>query len=191
MKKIQKILKEDLKTNDNKFTSMLQSLRKDKNSFWVGSQFEWVKTLTPTEKGNIGEDYLKNILENMGVDSEILERRRGDYDLKIKLPKNKHKTSENKTATLDVHGSFQFNGIKINREYDFIFAFGIAPNSIRYKIVFFDELQNGDYTFGSMTKKNDNEDKNSLSYKLTIPYDKMESFENFEEEFTNKILNNY
>jgi len=187
--KIKKILETEISNEEIEIMNLLEVEKNIDNNFWRGSKNEWIKNLSSTGKGNVGENITKSILNKLKIKSVIPKNRRGDFDLEIVLPNSTVLLCENKLATLDTNGSFQFNGLKINRKYDLIFAIGVTPSCIYYKIIFFEELQEGKYTFCSMTKKNNNEDKYSLSYKLMIPFEKMDNFVNFNEKIINKLSN--
>lgn len=187
--KIKKILETEISNEENEIMNLLEIEKNIDNNFWVGSKNEWIKKLPSTGKGNLGENITKNILNKLNIKCVIPKNRRGDFDLEMVLPNGTMLLCENKLATLDINGSFQFNGVKINRKYDLIFAIGVTPYCIYYKIIFFKELNEGKYTFCSMTRKNNDEDKYSLSYKLMIPFDKMDNFVNFNEKIINKLSN--
>ena len=73
---------------------------------WADSKFVDMKLASPTEKGNIGEDLLASLLRKIGYrDVEVLEARRGDYDVIVKHGKSSVKF-EVKAATLDTTGIF-------------------------------------------------------------------------------------
>ena len=148
---------------------------KKNTSMWTNSKYEFIKKLTTTEKGNLGELITCNSFLKIGIDCIIKENKRGDWDLRALL-----KGLEHKVATQDVHGSFQFNGIQLNRAYDFLFGLGIAPNNIFFIIIPKSELlEKKTWGFCSMTKKIQGEDPQSLSYKVTVTEQNMISFENF------------
>ncbi len=41
---------------------------------------------------------------------------------------------EIKTASLGANGTFQFNHIRLDRQYDFLLCIGVCPDEIRYGI---------------------------------------------------------
>ncbi|MCX8480823.1 MAG: hypothetical protein ORN58_02785, partial [Sediminibacterium sp.] len=69
---------------------------------------------------------------------------------------------EIKTATEDIGGSFQFNGVRYHRQYDFIFVLGIAPNNIYFNIYSAADIKTG--KAGNLVTM---EKGTSGSYKLT------------------------
>lgn len=64
----------------------------------------------------------------------IPETHRGQYDVELYSP-NKEIKFEVKVATQDVHGSFQFNGVRYDRDFTHLFCLGIMPNDVRFTIV--------------------------------------------------------
>ena len=53
---------------------------------------------------------------------------------------------ENKTATLGINGSYQFNAFRKDKNFTHLFCLGIAPNEICYVIISKDNLYNEMYT---------------------------------------------
>jgi hypothetical protein len=174
-----------MKTFENQITeSSLDILQKEvEKSLWKNSKYEVIKLVSPTQKGNFGEDVTKKAFESIGIECVIKKQRRGDWDTQISMNTFK-KYFENKLATEDVNGSFQFNGVKLNRQYDFLFCLGVSYNQLYFKIISKLELETKkEWGFCSMTKKNETEDKQSLSYKVTIPKSQMipmDEFQNFD-----------
>ncbi len=60
-------------------------------------------------------------------DTEKNPHSKDEYDIKIF-----NKKVEVKTATEDTSGSFQFNGIRYHRRYDFLLVLGISPENIYF-----------------------------------------------------------
>jgi len=83
---------------------------------WVGKKFGVLKLATPTEKGDIGEDFLEELLRECGYkDANILKGRRGHYDISAVID-GKEVKFEAKVATQGANGSFQFNGIRYDTQ---------------------------------------------------------------------------
>ena len=119
MKSISKIIKET----------------KDKTSFstkWANAKYLFLKQASTTETGTYGETLIVDLLKELGYDAEIVNNGKGDFDTLL----NNLIKLENKTATMDVNGSFQFNAIKKgNIDYDFVFCLGVAYNKMYFEIV--------------------------------------------------------
>jgi hypothetical protein len=175
-----------METFENQITesSLIELQNKVEKSAWKNSKYELVKLASTTQKGNFGEDVTKKAFNSIGIECVIKnEQRRGDWDTQISM-NALNKYFENKLATEDTHGNFQFNGVKLNREYDFLFCLGVSHNQLYFKIISKSELETKkEWSFGSMTKKNETEDKQTLSYKVTIPKSQMipmDEFQNFD-----------
>lgn len=98
---------------------------------WSGSKYESVKYLTNTDKGNFGEDFTTELLNEIEYDAERVNKGIGDFDILIKRANIK---LEHKLATEDVNDCFQFNGLDKNKNYDYVFCLGVTPNEIFFNI---------------------------------------------------------
>ncbi len=147
--------------------------RKLSSAIWEGSKFALLKIMPPTNKGNIGEDFLAALLENNKCSNvEMPEGRRGDYDVKATRDRLTA-TFEVKVATQDVDGAFQFNGIRCDTEYTHLFCLGILPNKIGFLLIRKDEVGKPPHKMVAMAKNT-----NSL-FKLTKQVVDLSSFSQF------------
>ena len=93
-------------------------------SIWTGSPLEGYRRLGNTNRGQIGEDFVRKYLEaadiQVGNGSRVTPT-----DLLIA-----GKRFEVKTASLGANGSFQFNHVRLDRTYNYLLCLGICPNSI-------------------------------------------------------------
>ena len=65
----------------------------------------------------------------------MVNKGKGEFDIEVYIQsENRVITFEVKTATEDVNGSHQFNGLKKDVNYDFAFLFGVAPEDFFFKI---------------------------------------------------------
>lgn len=103
----------------------------DAKTKWLGSKYEVVKYLSTTDKGNFGEDFTTELLNEIGYDAERVNGGIGDFDILIKKMNIK---LEHKLATEDVHDSFQFNALDKDKKYDYVFCLGVSPNEILFNI---------------------------------------------------------
>jgi hypothetical protein len=157
-----------------------QSCSKNK---WLHSNNEKIKPLSTTEKGTIGEKILESFIKGLGNNyrAEFPQIRRGDYDVRgLNLLNNIHKDFESKLATQDSNGAFQFNAMKLDAEYDYLFCLGISPNEEWFQIIKKDNLFDDIYMknvfnckLGSLYKKRKNEKIDEMSYKLTLSKSKL------------------
>ena len=108
---------------------------KDKTSFstkWANAKYLFLKQASTTETGTYGETLIVDLLKELGYDAEIVNNGKGDFDTLL----NNLIKLENKTATMDVNGSFQFNAIKKgNIDYHYVFCLGVAYNKMYFEII--------------------------------------------------------
>lgn len=117
------------------------------NSKWLNADgspkrnYIW-KIGSKTPQGDAGESIVRTTLEYVlsqvygnDVEVSIENKGKGDFDIKVFIPSpNKTIKFEVKTATEDVNGCHQFNGLKKNIDYDFAFLFGVAPENFFFQI---------------------------------------------------------
>lgn len=140
---------------------------------WEGKQFSCFKFASATEKGDMGEDFLSEMLVALGYKNvEVVKGRRGHYDVRVKNLRKDVKF-EVKTATLDTHGNFQFNGIRYDTQYTHLFFFGVLPEEIRYEIVPKSKIGSTNYKMMPMQKST------NATFKITRPSAKLEKFGTF------------
>lgn len=101
-------------------------------SKWTDSKYERIKFMSTTDKGNFGENFTTELLNNIGIKAERVNRGIGDFD--ILLSKYDIKL-EHKLATEDVNNSFQFNAFDKNKNYDYVFCLGVSPNELLFDII--------------------------------------------------------
>lgn len=108
---------------------------------WLGSKFETVKKAPRTVAGDFGEGVITEALTKLGINSKIVNKGKGDFDILVTVDGKEIKI-ENKLATLDVNNCFQFNGIKKNADYDFVFCLGVCPNELMLQVITHKDCQN-------------------------------------------------
>ncbi len=99
---------------------------------WNDAMFEGIKRLSNTKVGDVGQDFVESLCDEIGFDCEFPvgpkgRRRQSLWDIKIEGI-----TFELKTATEDVSRSFQFNHLRYHREYEAVLCVGIGPQSIMF-----------------------------------------------------------
>ena len=122
------------------------SQREAENNKWLKADgtpctnYIW-KYASKTKQGDAGENVVKDVLMVMlteaygeGVIVDVVNMGKGDFDVQATLPTGRVMTFEVKTATEDVNGSHQFNGLKKTIAYDFAFLFGVAPEGFYFNI---------------------------------------------------------
>ena len=93
-------------------------------SIWTGSPLEGYRRLGNTNRGQIGEEFIRQYLIAanipVGNGSRVMPT-----DLLIA-----GKRFEVKTASLGANGTFQFNHVRLDRTYNYLLCLGICPESI-------------------------------------------------------------
>ncbi len=98
---------------------------------WTGALFENIRRVPNTKVGDVGQDFVEKLCEQLGfevefpVDEKGKRKRQSSWDMKIE-----GKTFEVKTASEDKGGAFQFNHFRYHRDYDAVLCIGIAPENI-------------------------------------------------------------
>ena len=96
-------------------------------SKWIGSTLETFRHVANTNRGDIGEDFLFRYLKQSGIRVIRNESRVDVWDMEIEGRK-----FEVKTASEDISGAFQFNHVRLDRNYDYLLCFGIRPESLTF-----------------------------------------------------------
>lgn len=184
----------------DKITKLYEQLKqefKDADSMWDGTEHEWLKKASTSKKGNVGQRLCEDMVNLLPFcTANVIHGGIGDYDIQVSFddskmqlqyPKWKHVQKrklliEHKLATLDVNGSFQFNGISKSKEYDVVFALGVAPNKLFFSI------QNKEWLVNNLTT---NMTKDGGGYKWTVKQSRciLLTEKNFETEMTTVIEN--
>lgn len=95
---------------------------------WKGSPVAGYRRLGNTNRGEIGEEFVRRYLEGSNIKvSRGLRTALTDMGvLKNHL--------EIKTASLGAKGTFQFNHVRMDRKYNYLLCLGICPNNIVFGI---------------------------------------------------------
>jgi hypothetical protein len=95
-----------------------------RESIWKGSPLEGYRRLGNTNRGQIGEDFIRKYLTiadiAVGNGSRVTPT-----DLLIAGQR-----FEVKTASLGANGTFQFNHVRLDRTYNYLLCLGICPDRI-------------------------------------------------------------
>ena len=96
-------------------------------SIWTGSPLEGYRRLRNTNRGQIGEDFIRRYLSEanipIGNGSRVTPT-----DLQIAGSQ-----FELKTASLGANGTFQFNHVRLDRPYQYLLCLGICPDKIVFQ----------------------------------------------------------
>jgi len=93
---------------------------------WQESPLIGYRLLGNTNRGEIGEEFVRRFLGLQGIATGN-GNRASKTDMKIGEVK-----FEVKTASLGARGTFQFNHVRLDRQYDFLLCLGICPNEILF-----------------------------------------------------------
>ena len=124
---------------------------------WIDAPLEPFRRVANTNRGDIGEDFVRRYLESFGILVERVGSRISAADLKIG-----GKLFEVKTASEDKGGAFQFNHVRLDRTYDYLFCLGIRPDSI-----LFDAWRKGAVSEGAAGTLVRMAEGQSVTFKLT------------------------
>ena len=129
---------------------------------WQGSPLIGYRSLGNTNRGAIGEEFVKRYLSAFGI--IVTTGRRTDLtDMVISGAQ-----FEVKTVSLGANQTFQFNHVRIDRSYAYLLCIGICPNSIVFEMWTKAEVRNGEA--GSLVMMAQDQD---VTYKITKRLDDM------------------
>ncbi len=92
---------------------------------WQGSPLVGYRKLGNTNRGEIGEEFIRRYLGAAGLEVSVKGNRSSATDLQIA---GLH--FEVKTASLGANGTFQFNHIRFDKKYAYLLCLGICPEKI-------------------------------------------------------------
>jgi|TARA_R100000030_G_C3203036_1_gene111412 hypothetical protein len=154
--------------------------REAENNKWMNEDgtpkknYVW-KYASKTPQGDAGESVVATSIFLLltkvygdNVQCRVINKGKGEYDILINLPDGREYKIEVKTATEDVNGCHQFNGLRKDVNYDFAFLFGVAPED------FFFEIASHEYLCETMTTNMSKEVVGS--YKHTIAQKNLTQF---------------
>ena len=95
---------------------------------WQSSPLIGYRNLGNTNRGEIGEEFLRRFLTQAGI-TVSRGARTSETDLLIA-----DKRFEIKTASLGAKGTFQFNHVRLDRGYDFLLCLGICPHALMFNM---------------------------------------------------------
>jgi len=91
---------------------------------WGDSPLLGYRKLGNTNRGEIGEEFVRRYLAQHGVETGN-GGRTSKTDLRVGPIQ-----FEVKTASLGVNGTFQFNHVRLDRNYDYLLCLGICPQDV-------------------------------------------------------------
>lgn len=123
---------------------------------WQGSPLVGYRSLGNTNRGEIGEEFIRRYLKTLGV-AVSNGNRTSATDMKIA-----GRRYEIKTASLGANGTFQFNHVRLDRKYDHLLCLGICPTKIVFNMWRKGEVAEG--KAGSLVRMAEGQ---AVTYKLT------------------------
>ncbi len=93
-------------------------------SIWQNSPLSGYRQLGNTNRGQVGEDFIRRYLKAAKI-SVSNGSRTAPTDLIIVGQR-----FEVKTASLGANGTFQFNHVRLDRSYNYLLCLGICPDKI-------------------------------------------------------------
>ena len=95
---------------------------------WQDSPLMGYRLLGNTNRGEIGEEFIRRYLRAAGI--EVANGgRTSATDMTISK-----RRFEVKTASLGSNGTFQFNHVRLDRRYDYLLCLGICPQKIVFNM---------------------------------------------------------
>ena len=95
---------------------------------WRGSPLIGYRLLGNTNRGEIGEEFIRRYLKLYSIDV-------GNGGRTSKTDKRiEHLRLEIKTASLGANGTFQFNHVRLDRQYDHLLCLGICPDRVVFNM---------------------------------------------------------
>ncbi len=95
---------------------------------WRDSPLIGYRLLGNTNRGAIGEEFIRRYLEQHGIKTSN-GGRTSRTDLRIESH-----PFEVKTASLGANGTFQFNHVRLDRNYSYLLCLGICPDRLVFNM---------------------------------------------------------
>ncbi len=133
---------------------------------WQGSPLIGYRQLGNTNRGEIGEEFIRRYVGKYGIPVGN-GGRTSRTDLRIG-----ERRFEVKTASLGAKGTFQFNHVRLDRNYDYLFCLGVCPNEIVFNM-----WRKGEVAESQAGKLVRMAEGQAVTYKLTKKVDAMRAIE--------------
>ena len=95
---------------------------------WQDSPLIRYRMLGNTNRGEVGEEFIRRFLDQYGITAGN-GGRTSRTDLRIG-----NLRFEIKTASLGANGTFQFNHVRLDRQYDYLLCLGICPHQVVFNM---------------------------------------------------------
>ena len=127
-------------------------------SIWTGAPLEAFRRVENTNRGDIGEEFLVRYLGEQNGFSVAKSENRGDrQDMLIE-----GRRFEVKTASLGANRTFQFNHVRLDRDYLYLLCLGVCPDGMVFGVWRKGALAEGDA--GRLVRMAEGQ---SITFKLT------------------------
>ena len=126
-------------------------------TIWTGAPLEAFRRVANTNRGDIGEEFVRRYLVQHGIAVASEGSRVSAADMRVM-----GKTVEIKTASEDTGGNFQFNHIRLDRRYDYLLCLGVRPAEIMFNAWTKGEVSEG--KAGNLVRMAEGQ---SVTFKLT------------------------
>ena len=138
---------------------------------WKDSPLIGYRRLGNTNRGEIGEEFVRKYLKAHGIDAEN-GGRTAPTDIRVGS-----RRFEVKTASLGAKGTFQFNHVRLDRAYTYLLCLGICPTS-----VVFGMWRKGVVAEGGAGKLVRMAEGQAVTYKLTKKLSELRAIERLPDE---------
>ena len=148
---------------------LLQSIIREHapEDIWQDSPLLGYRMLGNTNRGEIGEEFIRRYLSQHGIDTDN-GTRTSRTDLRIGAVR-----FEVKTASLGANGTFQFNHVRLDRMYDLLLCLGICPHHVVFNM--WRKGAVAENQAGTLVRMAEGQ---AVTYKLTKKLEDMEEIEN-------------
>ena len=137
---------------------------------WQGSPLIGYRLLGNTNRGEIGEEFIRRFLTHHEI-----EVSNGDRTSRTDMRVGNIRF-EIKTASLGANGTFQFNHVRLDRQYEYLLCLGICPDR-----VVFDMWRKGVVAEGKAGSLVRMAEGQAVTYKLTKRLIEMAEIDNLPE----------
>ena len=131
---------------------------------WRDSPLVGYRMLGNTNRGAIGEEFIRRFLALNDIEVGN-GGRTSRTDLRVAAVR-----FEVKTASLGANGTFQFNHVRMDRDYDYLLCLGICPNEVVFEM--WRKGAVAENRAGTLVRMAEGQ---AVTYKLTKRLDDMES----------------
>ena len=136
-------------------------------SIWKDAPLESFRRVENTNRGEIGEQFLRRFLEQEGIPLGEKSGRTSREDMLIAGAR-----FEVKTASEGANGTFQFNHIRLDRRYKYLLCLGIRPAAVVFGV--WSKGDVAEETAGKLVRMAEGQ---SVTFKLTKKADDLDGIE--------------